>query len=176
MTPFTLLAALTALAASPGNAPLPDPLGPATEGRLQCYSPNLTRKTCQSLAGYARGTSGEIVNTALVLLAPDPVVTMETAAPVEVRDGAVCGYTRARDIEGASFAVAGQPVAPSQIAPLRQHVLTLFEPYLDREICSTYEPAGDTLVAKASLDGVATPALNVNVIWVAPDEGYSFGP
>ena len=155
-----LIALLAAFAAPSGPGSLPDPLGPAATGQLQCHSPDPVGKTCQSLAGYARAPSGEIINTALILLSSKPVVVMEVVAPVVVKDGAVCATLRQADTDTANFTVDGQPVGPDRLGAARAGVSAMMKMLLGHEACSTYEPAGDMLLAKAALDGVAIPAAN----------------
>ena len=155
---------------------LADPLTPATTGQLQCYAPDVARKTCQSLAAYAPLGDGTIINTATVLITPTPVLTMETAAPVTIEGGAVCGAIRRRDLDQARFAVGGQPLDPAKVEPLRQQIASAFAPILDRHVCTTHVPDGAAWVANVTIDGVAQPALSQKVIWVSPGDGYSVAP
>ncbi len=55
-----------------------DPIGPALAGKVQCYAPNVARKTCSSIGAYARTADGHIDNRALVLVSPSPVIILET--------------------------------------------------------------------------------------------------
>src|SRR5260221_465758 len=80
-------------------ASLPDPIAPAASGQLQCYSPDITRKTCSSLASYKPGANGTIDNGAVVLIWNDPVITMEIVSPIEVKASRVCGKVRGQDID-----------------------------------------------------------------------------
>src|SRR5437899_11866948 len=84
-------------------ASLPDPIAPAANGQLQCYSPDTARKTCNSLASYKPGANGTIDNIAVVLISKDPVITMEAVSPVEIKAGKVCGKIRKQDIDVAKF-------------------------------------------------------------------------
>src|SRR5262245_52564398 len=85
------------------------PLGPARSGQLQCFSPDTSRKVCGALAGYTWGPANTILVTADVLMEPASLlIVMRTSTPIEVRSGAVCGRVRARDIEAATFTIAGR--------------------------------------------------------------------
>ena len=57
-----LIMALSAGAASAQAARLPPPITQASNGSLQCYSPNAQAKTCRALAGYFRRADGTIAN------------------------------------------------------------------------------------------------------------------
>ena len=77
------LAAGLALAAGQawGQA-LPAPIAQASQGKVQCYQPNAAAKTCRSIASYQRTAAGEIANSAVTLLAPQPVITLATTTKV----------------------------------------------------------------------------------------------
>src|SRR5207248_11155960 len=68
MEVLLFLATGVTLAAAPTTATLPDPIAPAATGKLQCHTPDVSHKTCNSLAGYKIGPDGAIQNTALVLI------------------------------------------------------------------------------------------------------------
>lgn len=171
-----LAAMMAGAAGSAAAAELPEPLGPAGEGRLQCYEPDAARRTCMSLAGYAP-VGGAIIETTSVLVNPDPLVVMRTAAPVQVEDGAICGVARRRYVETAAILVEGdRALSEVDAAPVRQQILTVVQPYLDRKICTTYRRDGDGWMTKATLDGTPQPALDQRMIWVSPGDGWRVGP
>jgi hypothetical protein len=152
------------------------PISQAASWQLQCYAPNRDKKTCQSLAGYAKGEGGEIENTAMVMVSASPLVVMETVSPVTVRADQVCGAVRTRDIETADFTVDGLAAAPRQATNLRKRMLTAMRRFLGKKICTSYTPEGESLLATASVDGVPDPSLSQRVVWVSPADGYTVGP
>jgi hypothetical protein len=169
MIPLALLLAL----ATPAPLQAADPLAPAREGRLQCHSPDMARKTCASLAGYTFSADGTILNQAEVLLTPSPVIVMRQEDAVVVRDGAVCG--RFGGFEDAVFTLDGQP-APQVVADTIRAQLAAAFARLGTEGCTRYAPQGDGWRAEVSIDGVARPDLNQPVIWVSPADGYAVRP
>lgn len=116
--------AITACAMALGvsGAQLPAPIGPASEGKLQCYAPNRVTKSCQSLAAYQSGPGGSISNPATVLISAAPPITMSIVTPVTIKAERVCGFVRPEDIAAAEFAVGGMPATASQTALLRQRM------------------------------------------------------
>ena len=168
-----LLAALLLQATAPGAA---DPIAPAFRGQLECHFPDVAKKSCRSLAGYARTTDGKIMNSATILLAPNPLVLMRSVAPVEVKGGAVCGVILQADIDSATFTIAGQPADETRTRTLRQAVAAAFASALNHEICTTYVADGDGLKVAGSIDGVRRPELDQPVRWVSPSEGYAVQP
>jgi hypothetical protein len=158
-------------------ASLPDPIAPAANGQLQCYSPDTARKTCNSLASYKPGANGTIDNIAVVLISSNPVITMEASSPVEIKDSKICGKIRKQDIGAAKFKVGGQSLDATQAAPLRQQMRRSYANIFDREICTAYLDKGGILLSKATLDGVPMPAsTDQQVLWVSPRDGYGVGP
>jgi hypothetical protein len=141
---------------------------------LQCYAPNTSAKTCQSIAGYVFKADGTIINTAEVLIAPSPVVTLKTAEPVTVKAGAVCGQLSGLD--DAEVLVAGKPAEAAVSAQVRQQLLAAMAPMLGKEICTSYLQGNGALAASATLDGRPVPEMAATVLWVAPTDGYGVRP
>ena len=173
---FVFLAAGAALASPALKGTLPDPIAPAARGELQCYSPDRSNKTCNSLASYKREPDGTIDNMALVLISKNPLITMETVSPVAVKSGQVCGKIRERDIDQAKFTNGHDALDASQVERLRQQLRVAFRDMFNHEICTRYSAEGDVLVAKVTKDGVPMPTAEQRVIWVSPKEGYRVSP
>jgi hypothetical protein len=160
-----------------GASSLPDPIAPAATGQLQCYMPDVARKTCNALGGYKAAPNGGIDNTAATLISKNPPLVMETVSPVEVKAGQVCGKIRRRDIDAAQFRSDGRPLDAKQAAALREQVQLLYKDVVDREICTAYVPQGGMFLTKVTIDGAPTPAaMEQQVLWVSPDEGYRVAP
>jgi hypothetical protein len=155
---------------------LPPPLEPANAGQMQCYVPNIARKSCQSLASYVRDASGAIQNLAVVLVSADPPITMTTTSPVEVRDGRICGPIRAEDIHGASFAIAGRAADDQQTADLRLHVAEGMKSVMGHEVCVASLRTADAWVAKAFVEGQPLTGGDEAFIWVPAGAGWTVAP
>jgi hypothetical protein len=54
---------------------------------VQCYQPDTSGHTCQSIAAYRRNRDGTFANTATVMPDPTQPLTLETVTTVVVRDG-----------------------------------------------------------------------------------------
>src|SRR6266851_4935526 len=173
---LAFLATIVTAASPTQGAQLPAPIAPAAAGQLQCYSPDTTRKTCTSLASYKSRGNGRIDNTAVVLISRNPVLTMQTVSPVEIKTGKVCGKIRRQNIDAAKFAAVDHELDMKQAEPLRQQLKLAYKEIFDREICTAYVPDGGTLLAKATMDGAPMPAPDQRVMWVRPNEGYKVSP
>lgn len=167
---------LAALAAAANTVPATDPLAPALGGKLQCHTPDTTRKTCRSLAGYSRNADGSYTNKATVLLAPSPVVTMAITTPVRVKAGAVCGTLAAEPIDAATIAVDGQTLAGDDDRNAKSQIKAAMQPILGQEICSRYTPAGDGFDVSGTVGGKPSPEGDQHMIWVSPADGYTVAP
>lgn len=162
---------LAAAAASPL-----DPIGPAWSGKVQCHQPNVARKTCNSIGAYARDPAGQILNTATILLRPEPLIVMRTTAPVVVKGNAICGAIAEGDLAAAAFTISGQPADAPNTEALRNAVRPAYAALLNREICTSYLPAGDAMTARVTVGGKRMPALDQRVIWVSTADGYTVAP
>jgi hypothetical protein len=153
-----------------------DPLAPARHGMMQCYQPNIRAKTCQSLASYLSQGGRNYGNTALVMLSPKDDMTLETTTPVTVIEGAVCGAIRAEDIARGTLRLAGQKLAPEQATPLLDRISESMSSIIGKQICTTYEPSGEALIAKGRVDGLYRADMDQSVKWVSPSDGYTVAP
>jgi len=165
-----------AIASAAVAAPLPSPIALASDGKLQCYAPNLATKSCQSLAAYEFGPDGGIINPATVLISVTPAITMRVTAPVTIKADSVCGFIRPEDLQAAAFTIAGASATATQAAALKQTIVAAQKGLFGHEICTAYLPQGDALIAKASVDGVAQPAMDQKVLWVSPGDGFKVQP
>ncbi len=170
------LVAIVGLSVLAWSAAQADPLAEARAGQLQCYKPDTARKTCAARSGYAFGSDGQIINTADVLLAPQPALIMRTSSSVVIKGEAVCGPMRKEDIETAQLLLNGAPLPEDKAAAVRAQIIGAFQQQIGKEVCTTYVPAGDRLSAQVSIDGVPNPAYTQEVIWVKPEDGYAVSP
>ncbi len=153
-----------------------DPLADAQTGKLQCYKPDSSRKTCVALAGYVTQSDGTIINNAEILISPQPPLVMRTSSAVTVKGGAICGIMRQTDIEHADFLANGSKLADEQAAAIRSQLIPMLQGQFGKEVCTTAVPDGDRLRANVTVDGSPNPVLTQDVVWVKPDEGYKVAP
>ena|SRR5436190_6920241 len=167
-----MLLAAAAPAASPAN-----PLAPAAQGKVECYAPDLARKTCKSMAAYRPQADGVYANLAVIMLQDKPLVVMQMLSPVRVRGGQVCGPVRDQDIDQATFEINGAAAPPDATAELRGKVRAQMAPLIGKEVCTQYLPgSGGAHIARNSEAGVVKPELDQKVIWVTKADGYKVAP
>jgi len=152
------------------------PLAPAAEGMVQCYEPDDLARTCRSIAGYRLITGGTYANDAAVLISPTKNVILEITSPVEVKNGAVCGTARAKDVLDGRLRAAGSLVPQDKAAPALAQLVTALAAIIDKEVCTFYTPKDGVFIARASIDGIDRPELNQRVKWIKPSEGYKVSP
>jgi hypothetical protein len=175
MRAFLILAAATALASPTLAGPL-GPLGPAAEGKVQCFQPNEAARTCQSIGAYRFGPNGEIENIATMMILTGPVVIMTTRAPAHIKGDRDCGTLRPEHIDRSTFSFDGKPANAAQTAALRAQMKASLAATFGHEACSAYMPNGSALLATSTLDGAPRPALDQKMIWVSPSDGYRVAP
>jgi len=151
-----------------------NPLAFAENGQLQCYRPDVEKKTCQSIAAYRRTGPKTYDNTALIPVAAD--ATLETHTPVVIKGSAVCGFIRGQDAIAGTLRVGGQVLDPEKAKPILKRIAQAMAQMADKEICTTYEPAGTDFMAKISIGGSYRSDQDETVKWISPADGYTVTP
>lgn len=165
-----LISALIAASAA-GSA---NPLAMAEKGQVQCYRPDVQKKTCQSIASYHRTGLGTYDNIALIPVSND--ATLETQTPVVIKGNAVCGSIRAQDMTAGILRVSGDVVAADAAKPILERIAQSLGPLADKEICTSYEPSGADFTAKITIAGTYRPDQDESVKWISPSDGYAVTP
>lgn len=165
---------IAASAGASADAASEDPLADSNRGKVQCYRPDVEKKTCQSIGSYKRTGTRTYVSTALLPLGND--VTLETHSPVVIKGVAVCGSVTRQDVFAGILRARNLVIAAETAKPLLESVAQAFSPFFNKEICTTYEPTGADFTAKASIDGVYQPDKDSIVKWIAPTDGYTVAP
>jgi hypothetical protein len=150
------------------------PLAMAEKGQLQCYRPDVQKKTCQAIASYRTTGPGAYDNKALIPVSAN--ATLETHTPVVIKAGAVCGFVRGQDVLAGTLRVDGVVVEPEKAKPILDRVAQAMAPMSDKEICTKYEPSGSDFRAKISIEGTYRPDQDEAVKWIAPADGYTVTP
>jgi len=167
-------ALIAASLGSSGEAASNDPLADSNRGEVQCYRPDVEKKTCQSIASYRPTGPRTYLNTALLPLGND--VTLETHAPVTVKGDAVCGSITRQDVLAGTLRARNQVIPAETAKPLLDRVAQAISPFFNKEVCTRYEPSGADFIAKASIDGAYRPDQDVIVKWIATTDGYTVAP
>jgi len=166
-----LIGVLMAVSVATSGDASADPLAASNRGELQCYRPDVEKKTCQSIGSYKRTGSQTYLNTALLAVGTD--MTLETHSPVIIKADAVCGTIRRQELLAGTLRTGNQ-VIPSEMAkPLLERVAQVISPFFNKEVCTRYEPTGADFTAKVSIDGAYQPDRDVIVKWIAPTDGYT---
>ncbi len=171
---MVVLALLAALFADAAPA-LPAPIGPASAGKAQCFSPDLAHKLCASLNTYAQRPDGQIADTSTVLLEKTPAVVMTSTSTASVANGRVCTVIKKDDLLAARFTVNGAAPDDAQIDKLRQAILSGWAALIDHTVCVGYVADGSQFVAHTAFDGLPRPNLDQRMMWVSPEDGWKVG-
>lgn len=171
-----LIFALMMLAIGGARAETSDTLSRAKAGLMQCYSPNVGRKTCKSLAAYRFRSDGQVDNPARTLVSPNPPTVMTTISTVSFRDGSICGFVRAEDVEHATIEVSGRSLNEAEAAPMKIQIKASLAPMIGREICTSYVANGNAYVTHVTINGTPQSQAQDEVIWIRPDAGYVVAP
>ncbi len=171
------IVAACALAACARPAPAPQPvadmLAPARAGAVQCFSPNLTNKTCRSIVGYRFGAGGAIFSDAQVIMQVSPTVVMRATTQMVQRQTRLCGEATPADIDAAQFTVGGTPATDAQAQDLRTKTKTHLAARGHSELCAEFVPETGGFEVRAFADGARQPGFDDHVVWIRPDAGFT---
>jgi len=143
---------------------------------MQCFMPDVAKKTCRTLAQYMAAPDGSILNPAEEMISDNPVVIMKGSSPVVVKGNAVCGTFRALDIEEATFTINGQLASLEVSSQIRMQLLKASTDRIGKEICTSYVQNGNEFVEQVRINGMVHPELSDKMIWVKPTDGFHVGP
>lgn len=169
-----LLIALLMSAGAAVPAASENPLAKAEQGLLQCYRPDVSKKTCQSIASYRRTGPNVFDNKAVIPLGND--ASLETHTPVTLKDGAVCGLIRAEDVVAGTLRMGQTVVAAEQAKPVLERIAQGLAPFAGKEICTRYVPTGTDFTARVTIAGAERPDQSVTVKWISGSDGYTVVP
>ncbi len=157
-----------------------DVLGEARAGKLQCFEPDVQKKTCRGLFKIivkpdGTATSGgdvllNVVNGGSVLIMRAP------QSPVTVKSASTCETMRKSDIEDAMFLLDGKAVNPESDRRIKDDMESRQTARFGKTECSAYLPTGGgTYMVTDTVDKQPQPNT-AHMIWVSPSDGYKVGP
>jgi len=169
-----MLISLLLLAAAPAPAQA-DPLAPAREGKYQCVVPNLEKKTCVGTTRYRLIPGGYGATTSL-LLAPNPLITMEMHTSGKLTGDQLCETVKLADFQAGTVMLNGAPADDATSGVVKSQLATAVSPLDGKVACSTFVPGEDGLfLNQVTLDGAIRSDLSQNFIWVSEEDGYTLG-
>lgn len=169
-----MLSLILALAATAAPAPADDPLAPARAGKVQCIAPKTDTKKCMAIASFTMKSGDAYDAVVTTMIAPTPLIVMETRTSGTVENGQVCGVVRKEEYAASTFKMDGTAMDPAMAEGVKGELLAAVGPMDGKKACSTDKPEGDVIVSTVTLDGTPHPELTQRFIWVDPAE-YSVG-
>lgn len=154
------------------------PLAPARTGQVQCYEPDVARKTCESIGSYRFEADGRILNKAEIVLKEGARVLVIAESEVYVRDQAECSSEPVAPGHILSVEIDGAPLTGDDLDILREELANGMNDVIgEGEYCSTYHPKPDgSMVALVTVDGRARPDFTSTVRWVRREDGWRLEP
>jgi hypothetical protein len=95
---------------------------------------------------------------------------------VVIKGSAVCGFVRGQDAIAGTLRVGGKVLEPEKAKPMLERIAQAMGPMADKEICTTYQPAGADFMAKISIGGSYRSDQDESVKWISPADGYTVTP
>lgn len=155
-------------------ATVAEQMAPARQGMLQCQMPDALFKTCASLSKVVEaGPSAYRIETRMLLDPAGPVIaTMHST--VKVQGAEICERMNLADLSEATLTSAGKSLpaanAARYLGVMRRGFAALEGKLVCTEIIS--DDQGTTKVL-ARIAGKRMPALDYDMIWVDPADGWT---
>ena len=165
---------MISLALALAAAPVAEQMAPAKRGLLQCQMPDALFKTCASLSKVVEaGPSAYRIETRMLLDPSGPVVaTMNSTVTVQGTE--ICERMKLSDLSTARLTSAGKPIPPASAARYLSVMRRGFAALEGQQVCTEIvtEDQGTTKVL-GRIAGKRMPALDYDMIWVAPGDGWT---
>ena len=165
---------MISLALALAAAPVAEQMAPAKRGMLQCQMPDTLFKTCASLSKVVEaGPSTYRIETRMLIDPSGPVVaTMHST--VTVQGSEICERMKLADLSAATLTSAGKPVPPASAARYLNVMRHGFAALEGKQVCTEIvsDDQGTTKVL-GRIAGKRMPALDYDMIWVAPGDGWT---
>lgn len=168
-----LLAAALMLAPALAHAQSADPFARARDGWVECHEANTVARTCSAIGTYRFAENGDVHNDAVMLLASQPLIVVNSTSTVYARDGMICERISRASIDQARIMVDGQPAPPAFDRQIKDSVWSVFASA--NEMCARTVTQGDVASVTIFFDGVEQPQLALQFRWIRP-EGYTLAP
>jgi hypothetical protein len=149
-------------------------MAPAQQGKLQCQMPDMLFKTCASLTKVeASGPDAYRLETSLLINPQGPVVaTIHTT--VSVQGPEICDDNDPADVAAATVTVAGKPLAAAAAASHIAKLKRAFASFSRKRVCTQIvDGEGGTVKVQGRVAGKRVPALDYDMVWVGPNDGWT---
>ena len=149
-------------------------MAPARKGMLQCQMPDMLFKTCASLTKVVEGGPAAYRLETSLLVNPQGPVVATIHSNVSVQGEEICDTNDPADVAAATVTVDGKTpppaVAARHIASLKKSLATF-----SRKLVCTRIVAGEEnrMKVEGRVSGVRMPALDYDMIWVGPADGWT---
>ena len=151
-----------------------DQMAPARQGMLQCQMPDMLFKTCASLTKVATaGADSYGLETSLLVNPQGPVVAV-IHSTVRVEGEEICDKNDPADVAAATIMLDGKPLPAAGAAPHIAKLKRTLATFSNKLVCTRIvDGEGGTLKVQGRVQGVRIPALDYDMIWVDPKDGWT---
>jgi len=155
-------------------ASVADQMAPAQQGKLQCQMPDMLFKTCASLTKVVPSGPGAYRLETSLLVSPRGPVVATINSTLSVQGTEICDKNDPADIAGAKVTVDGKPAAAGASA---RHIATLqrsLATFSRKLVCTQIvEGSEGRMTVQGRVSGKRMPALDYDMIWVGPADGWT---
>lgn len=155
-------------------ASVAEQMAPARQGMLQCQMPDALFKTCASLSKVVEAGPATYRIETRMLLDPNGPVVATMNSTVHVQGPEICERMKLADLSAAKLTSAGKPLPAANAARYINVMRQGFASLEGKQVCTEIvaDEQGATKVL-ARIAGKRVPALDYDMIWVEPKDGWT---
>ena len=173
-----LAAAVLVLLATAGSALADkDPWAPSKDGKIECFSSNMERKTCQAMNTYRWIDDTRVVGEGRGYI-PDfrTDIVVIASWEAEIKGDRNCFVSRESDWMKVRFEKDGKPLPAEEAEDMRKKALAAMKENFGRKFCIRLGKYGREYTAQMSVDDTEIPSASNWVAWIDPSEGFTLSP
>lgn len=152
--------------------PLADPLAGITPDWQLCELADEAAKTCRTMSTFVRVADGQFEATDRLSINGLPGLVIEIKSKAYVKNGALCGIARLKDLESARIVRHVDGATARQETAAIQSLRFLY-PVEGKEVCTTFYPDGVNFRLTATANGKPFQVDDMVFRWVHKDDGYT---
>ena len=150
---------------------------PAKAGMIECFAPDLDKKTCLGMTTYEWKDESNVIGSASFYNeAAVPGVVITTKWPATIKGNLNCSLITKAYAETATFKAAGAPVSDENTMKYRRMLSGSLNEIMDKTVCARIGKYGRDYTVQITVDGREMPSSANWLAFVDKDAGFTLKP
>jgi hypothetical protein len=167
------MSAMISFALALAAASVAEQMAPARQGMLQCQLPDTLFKTCASLSKVVQSGPATYRIETKMLVDPNGPVVVTINSAVHVSGHEICDKNDPADLSAATWTSAGKPLASAGAARYLALIRRSLAAVQGKEVCTRIESEESGVKVLGRIGGKRVPALDYDMMWVDPKDGWT---